>query len=91
MTDETDYGEYGHHEPSMVEYWTIISLKNREMLGILESEDEDNTDAEAVVVSREFGEQSAYWLWGDEITKAEFETYCAFGITEVKITPEDLE
>ena len=69
----------------MIEYWTIVDANTKEMLGILESEDEDMAAAEAEVVAREFGQASYNWQWGDEITKAEFETYQAFGIKEIKL------
>lgn len=67
-------------------YWSIECNRSNEMLGIIASplEEEDwGFQAEVAAVSE--GLDYDNWRWGRQLSKAEFETYQAFGIKEIKM------
>lgn len=70
--------------PVLIDYWTIVETENLEVICIMECTTEMSTLDESLIVSKELGRHLFDWFWGKEISKAEFETYLAFGIREIK-------
>jgi len=68
----------------LIDYWTLVETKSRELVGVMKCTSEMSTLDESLIVSKELGAHLADWSWGKEISKAEFETYLAFGIREFK-------
>ena len=70
----------------MTEYWTVVNQADRELLGIMECEDDITKLEEVNAVDQTFNfNEHRRWFWGVKITKAEYETYQAFGIKEIKV------
>ena len=69
------------------EYWTIVRQPDLEMIGIMSVGRSTPHSVCADAIAQRFGftEPAGCWLWGRNITQAEFETYQAFGIEEIKL------
>ena len=75
----------------MRDYWTIFNLTEKskelfssdeEMIAIMECDTEMTESEERRIVTSQLGNN---WGWGNPISEAEFGTYQAFGIKEVKL------
>ena len=68
------------------QYWTIVDANSQELLGIVDCDDGHPASEEATAVTAQLKRPFwKGWIWGVEITKAEFETYQAFGFKEIKL------
>ena len=71
----------------MIDYWTIFKLTDQnykdDMCAIMACDIEMSGPEEIRIVTSQLGIKK--WAWGDPISEAEFGTYQAFGIKEIKI------
>ena len=71
----------------MRDHWTIFNLTDQnckdEICAIMACDIEMSGPVEMRIVNLQLGTKK--WAWGDPISEAEFGTYQAFGIKEIKL------